>query len=372
MLNEFLMLWMLVFSATPGGAQAQSHGKFGGPGVSIAINLSAYPALVQVPGYPVYYASRLDSNYFFYDGMYWVFQNDNWYAGSWYNGPWYLVAPEDVPLYVLRIPIRYYRQPPPYFLGWRSNAPPRWGEHWGNDWSQRHRGWDRWNRDAAPAAAPLPAYQRQYAGDRYPRVEQQQGLHSQNYHYQPRDPVVRQQHETQRGKNVDTPRRGALDVSPERNPGRATATPAPVQQSTPVAAPRVSPPQEGRRSLDRSSPTQAPTRQNGREGNLEVQPPKQRSGQRPPPEAKPKSADEMQKTPPAKLVTPPPHKESPPPRQKAEPARPEAQHRQPEPKAERQATSQVKEVPPQPEQGQGQGPAKERERPDDNGQDSKR
>jgi hypothetical protein len=39
--------------------------------VSVGINYSTYPDLVQIPGYPVYYAPRVDSNYFFYDGLYW-------------------------------------------------------------------------------------------------------------------------------------------------------------------------------------------------------------------------------------------------------------------------------------------------------------
>ncbi|MDO9219620.1 MAG: hypothetical protein Q7T90_01225, partial [Thiobacillus sp.] len=56
------------------------------PGVNIGINLPAYPRLVRVPGYPVYYDPRVNLNYFFYDGLYWVFQGDNWYASSWYNG----------------------------------------------------------------------------------------------------------------------------------------------------------------------------------------------------------------------------------------------------------------------------------------------
>ena len=35
-----------------------------------------------------------------------------------------------VPLFILRVPVRYYRQPPVYFREWRSNAPPGlWGEH---------------------------------------------------------------------------------------------------------------------------------------------------------------------------------------------------------------------------------------------------
>ena len=185
-----IVMSMLFWSAT--SALAQVSVWIGLPGVSIVINIPVYPEFVQVPGHPVYYAPRVNSNYFFYDGMYWVYQGDNWYASAWYNGPWGLVGPEVVPLFVLRIPVRYYRDPPAYFRGWRSDAAPRWGEHWGNQWEQRRSGWDRWDRRSAPAPAPLPRYQRQYSGDRYPRVEQQPALHGQNYRFQPRDTVVRQ------------------------------------------------------------------------------------------------------------------------------------------------------------------------------------
>jgi hypothetical protein len=151
-----------------------------------------------VPGYPVYYAPRLDANYFFYDGMYWVFHQDNWYASSWYNGPWSLVDPYAVPLYILRIPVRYYRHPPPYFHGWRPDAPPRWGRHWGRDWQKHRRGWSRWDRGSAPAPAPLPAYQRQYPRERYPgSVGEQQQLRSRHYGYQPRERVGRQHYRQQ-------------------------------------------------------------------------------------------------------------------------------------------------------------------------------
>ena len=79
-----------------------------------------------------------------------------------------LVGPEAVPLYVLRVPVRYYRRPPVYFNAWYGDAPPRWGEHWGRGWEDHHRGWDRWNRAAVPAPAPLPVYQRQYTGQPIP------------------------------------------------------------------------------------------------------------------------------------------------------------------------------------------------------------
>jgi hypothetical protein len=200
-----ILLWLLLWAAAPANAQHVSIG-IGFPHVSIGINLPLVPDLEPVPGYPVYYAPEVDSNYFFYDGMYWVLQDDNWYASSWYNGPWGVVGPEYVPAYLLRIPVRYYRRPPEYFRGWRSEAPPRWGEHWGHDWEQHRRGWDHGNRRSAPRPAPLPVYQREYGGERYPRVEQQPPLHNQNYQYRPRDPVVREHYEVQRGQPYEGPR----------------------------------------------------------------------------------------------------------------------------------------------------------------------
>jgi len=153
--------------------------------------IAQYPDLVQIPDFPVYYAPQLNSNYFFYDGSYWVYEEDNWYTSSWYNGPWDVVEPEDVPLFILRIPVGYYRQPPAYFQAWSSDAAPHWDEHYGDAWAQRRSGWNQWNRDAAPRVAPLPVYQRQYSQNNYPEAQQQAELQSQHYHYRPRNPAAR-------------------------------------------------------------------------------------------------------------------------------------------------------------------------------------
>jgi hypothetical protein len=162
-------------------------------GVSIGINVPVYPQLVRVPGYPVYYDPRGDSNYFFYDGLYWVYRDDVWYESSWYNGPWRVRESAYVPDYVLRVPVRYYRRPPTYFRGWRADAAPRWDEHWGREWQQSRPDWNRQDHRAMPARAPLPSYQRRYNGERYPQDhERQQTLHDQNYRYQPRDISVQQ------------------------------------------------------------------------------------------------------------------------------------------------------------------------------------
>jgi hypothetical protein len=187
---------LIAFSMLMGpltSAHAQGSVEMGVPGIDIGISVAAYPELVVVPGYPVYYDPRGNSNYFYYDGLFWVYQGDNWYASSWYDGPWQSVGPQSVPLFVLRVPVRYYRRPPVYFRGWRGDAAPRWGEHWGPGWQARRGGWERWDHRSTPRAAPLPVYQRNYSGDRYPRAaRQQRAIRSEKFRYQPREAVARQ------------------------------------------------------------------------------------------------------------------------------------------------------------------------------------
>jgi len=194
---------LLLGSLAPAAAQVSIG--IGLPHVSIGINIPVYPEFARVPGYPVYYAPAVNANYFFYDGMYWAYQQDNWYASSWYNGPWWLMGPEVVPAYLLRVPVRYYRQPPRYFHRWQADAPPHWGEHWGRDWEQHRRGWDQWNRTPTRRPAPLPVYQREYSGDRYPPVNKQGVLQSEHYPYRPKNRVVRQHYEAQRGRGASAP-----------------------------------------------------------------------------------------------------------------------------------------------------------------------
>jgi hypothetical protein len=188
-----LVLWLALAGAAPAAAQV-SFGFSSGP-VSIGINVPVYPTMVQVPGYPVYYAPGVATNYFFYDGLYWVFTNDGWYESSWYNGPWYPVGPDAVPVYLLRVPVRYYHHPPAYFRGWRGDAAPHWDEHWGRGWAEHHRDWNHWDRGHAPRPAPLPTYQRRYSGAGYPHDERQQREHAREYRYQPRDQVVQQHYQ---------------------------------------------------------------------------------------------------------------------------------------------------------------------------------
>ena len=344
--------------------------------VSIGINLPVYPELVPVPGYPVYYAPQVNSNYFFYDGMYWVYQGDNWYASSWYNGPWGLVGPEVVPLFVLRVPVRYYRQPPAYFRGWQSDAPPRWGEHWGNGWEQRRSGWDRWKRSSAPTRAPLPVYQRQYSGDRYPRVEQQHTLRSQSYRYQPRDAIVRQHYQEQAVPRAPAPsQRGQRGAPQERSPRQQdpqrSNPPPPLQQGGP-AVPRSQPPRPQRAAPAPAAPPQvappAPT----------AQPPEQRGKaeqrggkreQRGEPLAPPQRSAQPKVAPSPQVAPPAPAAQQPAQRPKPEPA-PAAKQAEPRP-----PVAAPKPPPPQPQpapkaEPRGQEPKPAAGKPNDKKKDS--
>lgn len=240
-----LMVAMFVLLGSTMAARAEVH-----VGISIGINVPVYPHLAVVPGYPVYYDPDIDGNYFFYDGQYWVYANDVWYASSWYNGPWIVVEPVYVPVFVLRVPVRYYRRPPVYFAGWQRDAPPRWGEHWGRDWERRRSGWDRWDRHAVPRAAPLPTYQRQYSGERYPRdVAEQRALRTQNYRYRSRDPVVQRvqqrihadnsnvrqqpsfQQRSPEPQQHNPQRQRSNEQGPRYQPAPERAQPAPIQRS---------------------------------------------------------------------------------------------------------------------------------------------
>jgi hypothetical protein len=121
--------------------------------VDIGIQLPGPPALVIIPGAPVYYARQAPGNVFFYGHQYWLFHGSGWYAGPSWNGPWVVVEPVYLPAPILRIPVRYYHVRPPHWHGWRHDGPPRWESHWGREWREasHERDWrereERWHHN---------------------------------------------------------------------------------------------------------------------------------------------------------------------------------------------------------------------------------
>jgi hypothetical protein len=175
-----LLAALLLIAATVMPAAAQTYSD-------IDVDLPYFPEMQPIPDSPVYWAPGVDSNYFFYDGLFWDYHHDLWHWSAWYNGPWMVADPVYVPTYVLWVPVRYYHKPAHHFHGIHPDKPPRWGQHWGRDWQARHNqvysglptAWQR---------APLPRYQSIYNRANYPRgYEQQRALHAQHYTWQPRE-----------------------------------------------------------------------------------------------------------------------------------------------------------------------------------------
>jgi hypothetical protein len=186
----FLVLGTAVVLGTTEIAQAQV--------VRIGVDIAAFPRMIAVPGYPVYYAPDVRANYFFYDGLFWVFNVDDgyWYSSSWYNGPWVVVEPDYVPQPILVVPYRYYHVRPAYWGGWAYDRPPRWDVYWGPRWVEHHHDWNHWDRNRRWTAAPLPVFQRDFPRNRYPAPAQQVTIYKERYNYKPRDVVVRDRETT--------------------------------------------------------------------------------------------------------------------------------------------------------------------------------
>lgn len=290
MRKQLTVLGILLHLALP--APAQVSFGFGFQSDNISISLLSYPNLVRVPGYPVYYAAGLNSNYFFYDGLYWVFETDRWYSSSWYNGPWMMVDPAFIPVFLLQVPVRYYRRPPAFFVGWQANSPPRWNEHWGDDWARQRSGWDRRNRQAMPAPAPLPTYQRQYTGDHYPSAERQSVLQNRNYRHDARDPLVRRQSRESpaQSQQPDAPRHEPAEVSPRGHTAPAAerqhpASPALIKEQEPTITPQAPNPQRGRYGGEPGRQPQATPRTEERPAPRAIPQVQQEGAMRPQPES---------------------------------------------------------------------------------------
>jgi hypothetical protein len=106
-------------------------------------------------------------------------------------------------------------------------------------------------------------------------VEQQHELNSRNYHYQPRDAVVRQHYQEQVARPASSRQESPQQIAPRQQDVQRANPPASQQQGG-LVAPRPQSPQKGEDDGKRPAPTQqAPVRQR----DLAV------DAQKPPPQA---------------------------------------------------------------------------------------
>lgn len=121
------------------------------PTAQFNLQIGPRPALVAVPGVPVYYAPHVGGNYFVYGSHYYVFHGGWWFASSYHNGPWMRLAMHQVPRPVLAVPVTYYKVRPAH---WKKTGPPPWAHqdrghdrHGRGDWDRDDRGRDRGHDD---------------------------------------------------------------------------------------------------------------------------------------------------------------------------------------------------------------------------------
>jgi hypothetical protein len=114
--------------AGPAGATSFSIGMRT-DNVHLGIRIGEAPRLVVVPGTPVYEAPGLPYNYFYYHGGYYLYRGGTWLWAASYNGPWTVIALEQVPRPILRVPAEHYRERPEH---WKRGGSPPWAT------AQRH------------------------------------------------------------------------------------------------------------------------------------------------------------------------------------------------------------------------------------------
>ena len=129
-----------VFLSAPAQATSLSIGMRT-DNVSLGIRIGEEPRLVVVPGTPVYEAPTLPYNYFYYGGRFYLYHEGPWLRVASYNGPWTVIAIEQVPRPILRVPAEHYRARPEH---WKRSGPPPWAEAQ-KDEKRRERG--RGDRD---------------------------------------------------------------------------------------------------------------------------------------------------------------------------------------------------------------------------------
>ena len=92
-----------------------------------AFVLATPPALVIVPGTPVYHAPSAKVNFFAYGRRYYTYHNGAWFAATAHNGPWTFIATEYVPQPVLAVPASFYKMPPGHMK--KVGGQPPWAGH---------------------------------------------------------------------------------------------------------------------------------------------------------------------------------------------------------------------------------------------------
>ena len=104
--------------------------------VNLGIFVGDPPAMVSIPGTPVYHAPSVPHNYFYYRWQYYLFHQGAWFVAANCNGPWTVIALDHVPKPILAVPVTYYKVPQGHWK--KSVGPPPWAAAKGHAKNHKH------------------------------------------------------------------------------------------------------------------------------------------------------------------------------------------------------------------------------------------
>ncbi|MEW6326713.1 MAG: hypothetical protein AB1487_03855 [Thermodesulfobacteriota bacterium] len=110
LISGFIVMSLFFFYPVKGRAEVDVSINIGLPLPAIVV--STPPAVVMIPGTPVYFAPDIEVDIFFYRGYWYRPYRQRWYRASHYNGPWCYIAPRAVPSVVVNLPPDYRHIPP--------------------------------------------------------------------------------------------------------------------------------------------------------------------------------------------------------------------------------------------------------------------
>lgn len=105
----FAFIWTSLLSPERTSAEVNVHIGIDLPLPRVVV--PAPPAVVLVPGTPVYYTPDVGIDIFFYSSRWYRKHNGHWYKASYYNGPWAYLPAQRIPVALVNLPPDYSNIP---------------------------------------------------------------------------------------------------------------------------------------------------------------------------------------------------------------------------------------------------------------------
>ncbi|MFZ5995790.1 MAG: hypothetical protein ACOYU4_12490 [Thermodesulfobacteriota bacterium] len=108
--SGLIIMSLFLFYPAKGRAEVDVSVNIGLPLPSVVI--SSPPAVVMIPGSPVYFDPDIEVDIFFHRGYWYRPYRERWYRATHYNGPWRHIARRAVPTAIVHVPPSYRHIPP--------------------------------------------------------------------------------------------------------------------------------------------------------------------------------------------------------------------------------------------------------------------